>query len=212
MNKKWLIILIVVITHLSTLFIYPFIPDHSIDEYNAHVASRKVISKILSVYLIPLILTFSILLFYYLPKIDPLKKNIEKFQTHYEYFILMYAFFMLYMYIIMVLRSIGVLFDIDMYIMPAVSILLIYTGFFLQKAKRNWFIGLRTPWTLTDDKVWEKTHEFGGKFFVGSGLISIIGLFFKEYMVFFILVPVIVSTVIIFFYSYVIWSKINKKN
>jgi len=61
---------------------------------------------------------------------------------------------------------------------PALGILFYYCGILIENAKRNWFIGIRTPWTLSNEKVWERTHKIGGKLFKIAGLIAFLWYFF----------------------------------
>ena len=72
----------------------------------------------------------------------------------------------------------------------------------IENAKRNWFIGIKTPWTLSNDKVWEKTHKIGGKLFKSVGIIAFLGILFPNYGLFFVLLPVIAVTVYTVAYSY----------
>ena len=55
--------------------------------------------------------------------------------------------------------------------------------------ERNWFIGIRTPWTLSSERVWKKTNWLAGKLFRIAGIIAILGAFFPELAFFFILSP-----------------------
>ena len=77
-----------------------------------------------------------------------------------------------------------------------------YTGVVLQKSKRNWIIGIRTPWTLSSDYVWGRTHALGGKLFKISGILSVIGIFFGDYSLFFVLAPIILASIYLIVYSY----------
>ena len=207
------IFILILLSLITSIYSYQTLETDKIaSHWNAEGEVDDYMGKFWGLFFLPIISIVLYLLFLIIPMVDPLKNNIKKFRYHYDWFMFSFILFMFYVSLLTILSNFGYDFDMTTMLMPAIGIWFFYIGSLMKKLKRNWFIGLRTPWTLTDDKVWEKTHEFGGKFFVGSGLISIIGLFFKEYMVFFILVPVIVSTVIIFFYSYVIWSKINKKN
>ncbi|MEM1558578.1 MAG: SdpI family protein [Candidatus Bathyarchaeia archaeon] len=58
-----------------------------------------------------------------------------------------------------------------------IGLLLFYTGILCENAKKNWFIGIRTHWTLSSDRVWETTHKLGGKLFKTTGVIGILGVF-----------------------------------
>ena len=61
--------------------------------------------------------------------------------------------------------NMGVQFNMTQFFVPAIGILFFYIGTILKYTKRNWFVGIRTPWTLSSDVVWEKTHKLGGKLF-----------------------------------------------
>ena len=52
--------------------------------------------------------------------------------------------------------------------------ILAYTGVLLTQAKPNWFVGIRTPWTLSSETVWERTHAIGGPLFVVSGVVLLV--------------------------------------
>ena len=56
----------------------------------------------------------------------------------------------------------------------ATAVLLIFLGNVLGKARPNWFVGIRTPWTLSSDKAWDVTHRWGGRMMVGVGLVSLV--------------------------------------
>lgn len=57
-------------------------------------------------------------------------------------------------------------------VMLAVCALMVITGNVLGKARPNWFVGVRTPWTLSSDRAWDATHRWAGRGFVLSGLIG----------------------------------------
>jgi uncharacterized membrane protein len=58
--------------------------------------------------------------------------------------------------------------------MLAVGVLFMLLGNYMGKLRRNFFVGIRTPWTLASDAVWERTHRFGGRLFVLGGLAMVI--------------------------------------
>jgi len=90
---------------------------------------------------------------------------------------------------------------------PAMAALFYYCGILVENAKRNWFIGIRTPWTLSNEKVWEKTHKLGGKLFKAAAIIILFGIVLKGYALLFILVPVIFVSFYLIVYSYVEYQK-----
>jgi uncharacterized membrane protein len=80
----------------------------------------------------------------------------------------------------------------------------------MRQAKRNFFIGIRTPWTLSSDRVWDETHRIGSTLFIVSGILALLGAFFADYAVWFILIPVLGSTLFLFVYSYVLYQQETK--
>ncbi len=96
------------------------------------------------------------------------------------------------------------------FIMPlTVGGLYFFLGMILGKIKRNWFIGVKTPWTLSNDTVWKKTHEFSGPLFKVAGLIAMAGALFAQLAIWFVLVPILAVSVIVTVYSYVIYKKVE---
>ena len=93
---------------------------------------------------------------------------------------------------------------------PALGILFYFVGIVTEKAKRNWFIGIRTPWTLSSDIVWNKTHKIGGKLFKIAALIAFSGLFFPKYAILLVIVPVILVALYTIVYSYFEYKKQKK--
>ena len=114
---------------------------------------------------------------------------------------------MAYIYSLTIFWNFGIKFDMGQLLMPAVGILFFYCGFLVENAKRNWFIGIRTPWTLSSDKVWRKTHKLGGKLFKFAGVITFLGLFLPNYAFFFVIIPVLLLTIYAIFYSYFEYKK-----
>ena len=95
--------------------------------------------------------------------------------------------------------------------LPAMGFLFIFIGFMLRKAKRNFFIGIRTPWTLSSDTVWDKTHQLGAVLFMASGVLAFIGGLFGGMTAFwFLFVPLIGSTIFLLVYSYVLYQRETK--
>jgi len=70
-----------------------------------------------------------------------------------------------------------------------------------------WFIGIRTPWTLSNEKVWNKTHRIGGKLFKTAGIIAFLGIFLPRYAILFVIIPVILVVVYPIIYSYFEYQK-----
>ena len=119
--------------------------------------------------------------------------------------------FLFYVYSLSLLWNAGFNIDIGKMILPALGILFFYAGILMENAKKNWFVGVRTPWTLSNDIVWEKTNKLGGKLFKIAGTIAFLGILLPNYALLLVLVPIILFSVYIIFYSYFEYQRQIKK-
>ncbi len=208
MKKSEIIVLgIILLSFIIGIYFYPQMPKKMALHWNFQGQANGYVPKFWGVFLIPLISMGLFLLFAVIPKMDPLKHNIEKFRKYYDGFVILIILFLFYVYILTIFWNLGIRFNLVQLLAPAFGVLFYYCGILTEKAKRNWFIGIRTPWTLSNEKVWEKTHKIGGRLFKATGVMAFIGIFFKNYALFFILVPVILVTVYTIIYSYVEYQK-----
>ena len=201
------IIAVIVFTFALTIAVYPTAPDRIASHWNAAGEVNGYMSKFWGLFLVPFIMTGFVALLAFLPRIDPHKKNYEKFWNYYEGFILLFALFLLAIQAQIVLWSIGYQISPNITFPLLVGALFIYLGFLLSHAEQNWFVGIRTPWTLSSKTVWKKTHQLGGKLFIIAGVISCAGIFAGAYALWFILVPVLAVSVYTVAYSYIEFQK-----
>ena len=205
---SWAIILLL---FALALYVYPLIPAQRIaSHWNSAGQVNGYMSKFWGLFLVPFLSVVLYLLFTLIPKIDPLSVNIKKFRSYYDLFVIFFLTFLLYVYSLTIYANLGHNFNMTLLMIPAIGVLFIYLGFIMSKLKRNWFIGIRTPWTISNEKVWDKTHKLGGKLFILCGLIDFIGLFFMNYLIWFILLPLFASVIWLFIYSYLQYKKITK--
>ncbi len=206
-----LIICVIILSFALAIYSYQTISaDRVASHWNFKGEVDGYMSKFWGLFLIPIMSIGLYLLFLLIPKIDPLKKNIEKFRKYYDYLILMIMLFFFYVFILTLLANLGYNFNMTKTMIPAVGFLFIYIGVIMKQMKRNWFVGIRTPWTLSSKEVWKKTHELGGKLFVAAGIIIFLGAFFQEYLFWFILIPVLIAALWPVIYSYILYRKIKR--
>jgi uncharacterized membrane protein len=213
-NKKTTIyiLLLITVSVLLGIVLYPKIPNQMASHWNAEGKVDGYMPKFWGLFLMPLISFAILILFNIFPKIDPLRKNIEKFRVYFNNFIALIILFLLYIHSLTIFWSLGFQFNMTIAILPAMAILFYFMGTLLEHAKRNWFIGIRTPWTLSNDNAWDKTNKLGAKLFRISGIITILGLLVQKYAIWFIFTPIIASVLFLFIYSYLEYQKENNKS
>ncbi len=191
--------------------LYDRLPDPMASHWNAANQVDGYMSRFWGAYLMPVVAAAMLLLFLVIPGIDPLKTNIAQFREYFNAFIVLIIVFLVYMHILSILWNLGYdQFNIGAAMLPAMGLLFVFTGIMLRKAKRNFFIGIRTPWTLSSDRVWDETHRLGAILFILSGILSLLGAFFAEHAIWFVLVPVLGSTLFLLVYSYVLYQRETK--
>jgi len=209
-KTELLAMLLVILSFGVAFYFYNIMPDKLASHWDIHGQVNGYMPKFWGLFMMPFISLGMLILFFALPRIDPLKKNIEDFRNYYDWFIILILLFFLYIYKLTILWNLNYRFNMGQMLIPAFAVLFFYTGILLEKSKMNWFIGIRTPWTLSSESVWKKTHKIGGLLFKISAILSLVGAAFPGYAFYFVLVPIILSTIYIFYYSYVQYLKENK--
>jgi uncharacterized membrane protein len=205
-------IILIVSALIAGAVLWNQLPDQMASHWNASDQVDGTMSKFWGVFMMPLITLGMMALFLVVPNIDPLKANIAQFRDMFNVFIVLIIAFMLYIHVLTLAWSLGYTdFKMSTAMLPFMGVLFIAIGFLLRKAKRNFFIGIRTPWTLSSDIVWNKTHQLGATLFMASGALAIIGGFFGGMMAFwFLFVPLMGSTLFLVVYSYVLYRSETK--
>lgn len=117
-------------------------------------------------------------MFFFLPKIDPKQKNYDRFQGIYEWMAIWTLAFMAVMTGLILRETMYPgSFDIGKVVVVMVAVLFICMGNVMPKVKQNFFTGVKTPWALSSETVWNKTHRLGGKCFVFGGILMLISAF-----------------------------------
>ena len=203
----WLSTGIIFASFAIGIYLYPQMPATMASHWNSEGVADGYMSRFWVLFLMPLMTGGLFLLMLAVPKIDPLKRNVEKFRKYYDRFIVIFVSFMFYIYVLTILWSLSYRFNMGALICPAIGALFFYVGVLVKNAKRNWFIGIRTPWTLSSDRVWRNTHRIGGRMFKAAGVTAMLGAFLGKYAIYTIVVPVIFVAVYTITYSYFDYQK-----
>jgi uncharacterized membrane protein len=195
----------------TAIYFYPTpLPNMMASHWNINGEVDGYINKFWGLFLMPILMVVFTVIFFFVPKIDPEKKNIEKFYEEFNKFIVVFNLFILYVYILTILWNIGYSINMTASIMPAFAVLFYFCGSLIGKAKRNYTIGIRFPWTLANDIVWDKTHKMGERLFKLSALFILLGTFFTQYAFALMFVHLIASVFFLFIYSYLEYQKVKK--
>ncbi len=176
-NPIMLIILIVV----CAVAVYAYVKLPADGQYPVHWSFSgqpdRYGSKVEAVSMGPVVSVLIYVLAVVLPGIDPKRRNYERFKN--EYILLMQVImgFLAAVYIISIMAAFGRQVSITLWVNAMLGVLFMVLGNYMSRIKQSWFVGIKTPWTLSSEKVWDKTHRFGGRMFVILGLIFVINAF-----------------------------------
>lgn len=174
-NKKLLFILLglSLLSFLGLLLIYPQLPDTIATHFDFQGNANDYGPKS-TIFLLGLLPPGMCLLFWFLPKIDPKHQNYAKHEKVYSLMSVLITVFMIAVNWSMVLKAMGAGLPIEFIIPGLVGILFIILGNFLPRIRPNYFMGIRTPWTLDSEYVWKRTHKFGGIVFCIMGVVLVL--------------------------------------
>jgi len=148
----------------------------------------------------------------YLPLLDPKKERYQEFSHAYQAVCFVFVLYLTGVYIASSFYGLGAPINIADVSTLGIGILFLVIGNFMPKFKPNWFVGIRTPWTLSDDGIWQKTHRVGGWVFFAGGLALIASLLAPPSWRWVLLIVIIVVNLLgTVGYSYILWRRTQKK-
>jgi len=204
-------VILVAISFAIAIYFYPSLPEKIVTHWNAQGIPDRWGSKFTGLFTFPLFMLFILLLMLIIPRIDPLRKNIQKFlQMYYTFFFFLFLFF-IFVQLQATLWNLGVKISPNIFFPIGISFLMYVTSLLLSQARRNWFVGIRTPWTISSEEVWNKTHKLGALLFKIVAIIALMGVLFPPYSIYFVLIPILSVAIFLVVYSYVLYTKLEKK-
>jgi uncharacterized membrane protein len=172
----WISMVLIVLQTIVAVIIFPMLPELIPMNWGIDGEINSWGSKTM-IFMSPAISLGIVLLLSFLPKIDPLGKNVLRAEKAYGTIIVATVALMTVVFALTAKVSLGknMLLPVETIIMVSVGILFVIIGNYLPKAKRNFIFGIRLPWTLLNDEVWVKTHRLGGKIFMLMGVPFLFG-------------------------------------
>ena len=134
-------------------------------------------SPAFAAFLLPGMMLLLSALFAALPSIDPLKRNYEFHGSVYFLLVNVIVIFMLLVHVLVLGSALGWPVDMRVVLPIVLGALFLFIGNLMTRMRPNWFMGIRTPWTLSSERVWRKTHRVGGYSFTIAGLIVMVSGF-----------------------------------
>jgi len=195
---------------ITAIWVYPHLPDKVPGHWNIHGEVDAYYSRTFGAFFEPLMVIGLYFLMLLLPLIDPKRDNYQRFTSAYTFLRWSLVIIFSIIYATTILVALGYPINIPLIVKAMVSVLFIIIGNFMGQFRHNYFVGIKTPWTLANEEVWQRTHRMGGKIWVIGGLVclsmSVVNsswgaiVFFASLM-FMTIIPIV--------YSYIIYAKLK---
>ncbi len=202
------LITIVSLPFIYLAYLWNDLPNKVPLHWNIHGEIDRYGNK-LELLIIPFLLPFLVyIVLLVVPKIDP-KNELKKMGNKWQTIKFLLTTFMSILALFIIYLSKNQSFTSLNYLVLLIGLLYLIIGNYMKVIKANYFIGIKTPWTLENETVWKKTHQLGGKmWFVGGAIVVICSLILDEPTNFTILLIISgVISIIPIVYSYVIYRK-----
>ncbi len=154
--------------------LYDSLPDRVPSHWNIRGEIDAYSSRFWGAFGIPLLNAGIYVMMLVTPLIDPRRENYRKFAGAYRVFRTVFVVFMTGVYLLVLASAFGYRIPVDRAVMAGISILFLVMGNYMGQVRHNYFVGFKTPWTLANEQVWQKTHRLGGRLWVAAGAIGLV--------------------------------------
>ena len=176
MTRKIIFIelLLIAASLTATTILYPNMPVQVPTHWNAHFQPDGYSPRLALFWIGPGLMTGIMLLTWLLPWLSPRRFEIGSFRSTYGLLMLFIFCLMAYIDAYLLLTAVGGAINPGKAIGGGVCLFMALLGNLLGKVRRNFYLGVRTPWTLSNERVWYATHRFAAKTFVAAGLLGLL--------------------------------------
>ena len=207
--RNWYPAAVVVLALAASLLLWEQLPDRIPTRWNAAGEVDGYSSRPVGALLVPAIMAVLAVLIPLLPRIDPLRANYAKFRSSYHLVLNGVLTFMLGVHLLTLAWVLGARPPVHRILPLGVGALFVLLGNVLPRTRRNWMFGIRTPWTLSSDRVWTRTHRVGGYvLFSAGGLVILLALTAPTRLVGPLMGAIVAAAALgCIVYSYVAWRR-----
>ena len=203
-------LLLIAATLAYSLWLYPSLPDRIPTHWNWKGEVDGWSSRSFGTFFLPGMLAGMFLLFLALPWLSPKGFKIEPFRSTYNLIVVLVLALMAYIHVVALQAALHPQLDVSRALIGGIFLLFGGIGLLLGRVKRNFWVGVRTPWTLASDAVWDKTHHLSARLYSLAGVLGAAAVWLGvPPAVCFVLFLVLVFAPVI--YSLVLYKQMEKR-
>jgi uncharacterized membrane protein len=206
---KLFVLATVVAALLASAISYDRLPSEIPIHWNSSGEVDDTMAKPWGPFFLPLMMLGAAALFLVLPRISPRGWDIDGKGRGFRAIVMSTLLFLLALHLGTLAFALGYPVSIPILVTMLAGLLFIILGNYLGKVQRNFFIGIRTPWTLADEDVWFRTHRIAGRLFVIAGIFILVAVPFagERFAAALVVAGALTAALIPAIYSYVIYPK-----
>jgi len=208
MRSRWFGLVVAALAAAVSVWVYSRLPAMVATHWNLQGVPDGYSPRFWAAAIMPLATLGLTGLFNVLPRMDPRRENYAKFLNSYWLIANAVLAFSGLAHVLILANGLGYTLQVDRIVPVGIGLLFAFLGNYLTRVEPNWFVGVRTPWTLSSDTVWRKVHRTAGWLFVVAGLVIAAAAFMprRTFMSIFI-AAVVVAAGIPVVQSYVLWKR-----
>lgn len=204
--RKWIPLVVIVATILFSAAVYRRLPDQMVIHWNASGEPDGLGSRLFGTFFLPVVIVFIWGVLLVLPKIDPRRANIEQFRDSYDILVIAVVTVTCLLHVGILGSALGWPIQVGRLAPVAIGGLFLVLGTLLPRFKSNFFFGIRTPWTLSSETVWMRTHRVGGSMMMLIGALMVVAGVLGTARSLYLAVGGSLTLVVgLLLYSYLIW-------
>lgn len=210
MRKPWIAPLVIAAMLVVSALVYSRLPAQVPSHWNIYGEVDGTQSRLAGALFAPTMGLVLWLGLWVLPRIDPRRESYARFRPSFVLIVNAAVLFAGFLHVMTIGAALGWPISMARSIIFGVGLLFAVLGNQLGRVRPNWFVGVRTPWTLANDEVWRRTHRLAARLFVVAGLISVISaLVLPETLLSIVALAVIFGAALIpVAYSYILWRRV----
>jgi uncharacterized membrane protein len=204
----WYSALVIATAAALSAAVYPRLPDRMPVHWTFSGEADRFGTRIEGAWLVPAVMVAVWLVTRLLPRIDPRQANYAKMQSTYDFVVDAILTAMLAMHVVVLAAGLGHVVSMRRFVPLLFGAFFVALGNVLPRTRPNWWFGVRTPWTLSSDRVWTRTHRVAGYAMTATGVVVLVSAVLPGVwpLVLAIAVAVIAAFWMVI-YSYVVWRQ-----
>ena len=199
---------IVLLMSVVGVLAYPRLPEQMVTHWGQG-GPDGTMSRTAALVVLPALALGVLALFEVLPRLDPLGDHLRDLGRSYDALVVVVVGLVGYVHVLVVAWNLGYEFDVLQAIVPAVAVTYYVAGVVMGRVDKNWFVGVRTPWTMSSEEVWNRTHEYAAPLFKLSSLATLGAVLLPEYAIYFLVGPLASTVLFLTAYSYLAYRNLE---